>query len=67
MTIERKQFTQKQEKKKSEKVDTKKIKRGFKPESLPDAIVEGKFVGNVGSEIVVSRFRNGKTRFQSAP
>ena len=63
MTIERKQFTQKQEKKKSEKVDTKKLKRGFKPDGLPDAIVEGKFVGNVGSEIVVSRFRNGKNTF----
>lgn len=63
MTIERKQFAQKIEKKKVDKVDSKKVKRGFKPESLPDAIVEGKFVGKVGSEIIVDRFRNGKTSF----
>ena len=60
MTIERKQLTAKPEKKKAEKVDSKKLKRGFKTNNLPDAIVEGKFVGKVGSEIVVSRFRNGK-------
>ena len=47
-------------KKKSEKVDTKKLRRGFKPESLADALVEGKFAGSVGSEIVVSRNRGGK-------
>jgi hypothetical protein len=60
MTIERKQMQQKPEKKKVEKDDTKKLKRGFKTDSLPDAIVDGKFVGEIGHEIVVSRFRNGK-------
>jgi hypothetical protein len=60
MTIERKQMQQKPEKKKVEKADTKKLKRGFKTDSLPDAIVDGKFVGEIGHEIVVSRFRNGK-------
>jgi len=60
MAIERKQFTEKVEKKKIEKIETKKVKRGFKPDSLPDAIVEGKFVGTIGSEIIVSRFRNGR-------
>lgn len=63
MAIERKQFIAKPEKKKSEKADTKKLKRGFKPDSLPDAVVDGKFVGKVGSEIVVNRFRNGKESF----
>jgi len=60
MTIERKQFATKPEKKKTEKVDKKKLKRGFKTDTLPDAIIEGKFVGQVGTEIVVNRFRNGK-------
>lgn len=60
MAIERKQFTEKVEKKKVDKIATKKVKRSLKTESLPDAIVEGKFVGQIGSEIVVSRFRNGK-------
>lgn len=63
MTIERKQFAQKVEKKKVDKVDSKKVKRGFKPESLPDAIVEGKFVGQIGNEIIVDRFRNGKQAY----
>jgi hypothetical protein len=60
MTIERKQLQQKPEKKKVDKVDTRKLKRSFKTDSLSDAIVEGKFVGEIGCEIVVSRFRNGK-------
>lgn len=63
MTIERKQFAQKVEKKKVDKVDSKKVKRGFKPESLPDAIVEGKFIAQIGNEIIVDRFRNGKQAY----
>lgn len=63
MAIERKQFAQKVEKKKLDKVDSKKVKRGFKPESLPDAIVDGKFLATVGSEIIVERFRNGKNAY----
>ena len=61
MAIERKQLTEKVERKKVDKVDTKKLKRGFKVETLPEALVEGSFVGKVGDEIVVSRFRSGKT------
>jgi len=38
----------------------RKLSRSFKVNLLPDAIVEQKFVGQVGSELVVSRFRNGK-------
>ena len=60
MAIERKRIVEKPEKKKLDKVDTKKLKRGFKPDSLPEALVEGKFVGKVGDEIVVSRSRSGK-------
>ena len=63
MAIERKQFVEKAKKKSTEKIDNKKVGRNFKPDSLPDAIVEGKFTGQVGSEIVVSRFRNGKNTF----
>lgn len=63
MAIERKMAQQKQEKKKEDKVDTKKLKRGFKVETLPEAIVEGKFAGQIGGEIVVERFRNGKNSF----
>ena len=60
MTIERKRFTAKVVKKKEDNANTKKLKRGFKVESLADAIVDGAFIGKVGGEIVVSRFRNGK-------
>jgi hypothetical protein len=61
MTIERKQFTVKATRKKEDKdVNTKKLKRNFKVDTLADAIVDGKFVGEIGHEIVVSRFRNGK-------
>jgi hypothetical protein len=63
MAIERKQFTEKVEKKKSDKVDVKKVKRGFNPDSLKDAIVEDKFLGAVGSEILINRFRNGKESY----
>jgi hypothetical protein len=63
MGVERKQFSEKLEKKKLEKVNTKKVKRGFNPESLNDAFVDGKFVGQINSEIIVSRFRNGKNTF----
>lgn len=63
MAIERKQFVEKVKKKSAEKVDNKKVGRNFKPDSLPDAIVEGKFMGQVGSELIVSRFRNGKNTF----
>lgn len=63
MAIERKQFTEKVEKKKTDKVDVKKVKRGFKPDGLPDAIVENKLVAKIGTEIIVNRFRNGKESF----
>lgn len=43
---------------KKPKQKTQKVK--IKPELLPDAIVEGAFVGQVGSQLVVERFRNGK-------
>lgn len=58
--VDRKRFQQKPEKKKLDKVDTRKLKKGFKTDLLPDAIVECKFVGEVGCEIVVSRFRDGR-------
>lgn len=63
MAIERKQFAEKIEKKKLDKVETKKVKRSFKPEALPDAIVDGKLIATVGSEIIVERFRNGKNAY----
>lgn len=63
MAIERKQFSEKSEKKKLEKIDHKKLKRGFKPDLLQDAIVDGKFIGQINSEIIVGRFRNGKNTF----
>ncbi|MBM3194137.1 MAG: hypothetical protein FJZ60_00050 [Chlamydiae bacterium] len=63
MAIERKQLAEKVEKKKVDKVDVKKVKRSFKPDNLSNAIVEGKFVALVGSEIIVNRFRNGKESF----
>jgi len=35
-------------------------KKKIKHEFLPDAIVEGKFLGQIGTELVISRFRNGR-------
>lgn len=63
MTVERKTLQQKPERKKEDNVNVKKLKRGFKVNELPDAIVDQKFVGQVGDEIVVERFRNGKNTF----
>jgi hypothetical protein len=48
---------------KHQKVDVKKVKRGFKPETLQDAIVDDKFVATVGSEIIINRHRNGRESF----
>lgn len=62
MAIERKLFSVK-EKKVNVKANTKKVKRGFNPDLLQDAIVDGKFVGQINSEIIVDRFRNGKNTF----
>ena len=47
-------------KKNKKEFNDKKLPRSFKAHSLPDAIVEQKFLGKIGSEIVVGRFRNGK-------
>jgi len=49
--------------KKKKDYDGRKLSRAFKTASLPDAIVDGKFIGKVGTEIVVNRFRNGKESF----
>lgn len=38
----------------------RKLSRSFKTNQLPDAIVDQKFLGQIGTEIVVKRFRNGK-------
>lgn len=63
MAIERKLFKEKTEKKSVEKQLLKKVKRGFNPEKLQDAIVENKLVVSIESEIVVNRFRNGKESY----
>ena len=63
MAIERKQFQEKVEKKKTDKIEGKKLRKGVNLALLPDAIVDGKAVFEIGSEIVVSRFRNGKKSF----
>jgi len=38
----------------------RKLSRSFKVNTLPDAIVDQKFLGKLGTELVVSRLRNGK-------
>lgn len=45
---------------KKDKNSGRKLSRSFKANQLPDAIVEQKFLGQVGTELVVNRFRNGK-------
>jgi hypothetical protein len=60
MTVKRKVFQEKPEKEKLVEIPTKKIKKGFKVDTLQDAIIDGVFTGHVGSELIVERFRNGK-------
>ena len=60
MTIERKLYrTEKVEKKKT-KTNIKKIKNDSKIDNLPNAIIEGKFIGVIESKLIVSRLRDGK-------
>lgn len=40
-------------------------KSKIKHENLPEAIVEGNFLGQVGTRLVVSRLRNGKETFST--
>lgn len=40
--------------------DSRKLPKSFKVAELPDAIVEQKFLGKVGTELIVNRFRSGK-------
>jgi hypothetical protein len=48
---------------KQKNVNVKKVKRGFKPDALQDAIVDEKFIGTVGTELIVNRYRNGREAF----
>lgn len=41
----------------------RKLPRSFKVNELPDAIVDQKFLGQIGAEIIVNRFRSGKEVF----
>jgi hypothetical protein len=59
MAIERKKVVQKQEVKKV--ISTgKKLKKNFNFAQLPDAIVDGKFICETGSKVIVERSKNGK-------
>lgn len=53
---------EKPEKSKVEGPKPKKVKKSLKVESLPDAVVEGKLVAEVGSELIASRYKDGKDR-----
>ena len=50
-------------KKRKTDIDVKKVKRGFKPDTLQDAIVENKFIANIDSEIIVNHNRSGREYF----
>lgn len=41
----------------------RKLSKSFKVNTLPDAIVEQKFIAPIGSEIILNRFRSGKDVF----
>lgn len=59
MAIERKKVVQKQEIKKP--VSTgKKLKKSFNFAQLPDAIVDGRFICEIGSKVIVERSKSGK-------
>lgn len=60
--VARKSLNEKKKEKKSTD-DTPKVKKSnpkWNVDLLPDAIQDGKFIGNVGDELVVVRMRDGK-------
>jgi hypothetical protein len=62
MTIKRKGpgFEKKQKELKTGPLP-KKVRRGFDLTTLTDLIIEGKLTAPVGSEVIMARFRDGKT------
>lgn len=49
-----------QEPKSKEKTQVKKLKKNFDVSALIDAFVDGELTCPLGSELILSRFRNGK-------
>ena len=47
----------------TKKTTQKKVPRGLKVNLLPDAIVDKEFLGQPGTRLVVSRFRDGKETY----
>lgn len=60
--VKRKLIVEEKQEKQLPKVETRKVSRGFKYAQLPDAVVEGKFMGAVGSELIASRRKDGKEK-----
>lgn len=61
MSIQRKQFVKKNEKKDNlQFISNKKVKRGLKIELLLNAIIDGQLIASVEDEIIINRWRNSK-------
>lgn len=51
---------EKKEKRDDGSLPTRKVKKKTDVGNLPDAVVDGKLVCGVGSELIVEKYRNGK-------
>lgn len=60
--IKRKLIVEEKPEKQLPKVETRKVPRGLKHAQLPDAVVDGKFMGNVGTELIATRRKDGKEK-----
>jgi len=60
--IKRKSLVQEKPIKSQPNILTKKVKKSLKIDALPDAIVDGKFVGQIGTELITLRYRDGKEK-----
>lgn len=58
--VARKSLIEKPKKKDSEFVDERKVSSKLNVDSMDDAVVDGKFVGSVGDELIVVKPRDGK-------
>lgn len=60
MVARKSQVEKKKTKTTSEEVKSKKVDPKWNVDLLPEAVQDGKFVGNVGDELVVVRMRDGR-------
>jgi hypothetical protein len=58
--VKRKLIQEKVEKPKQPELELRKVKKGLDLSSLSDAIIEGKLIVPIGTELITERYRNGR-------